>query len=825
MDASAKRDFFISYTSHDQAWAEWIAWQLEAAGYTVIFQPWDFRPGSDFIHAMRDAVDQAERLVAVLSPAYLHSAFGEAEWRAFFEKDPLGTRGSLTLVRVAEVEPPSLLKTRVHIDLSAIDNADSAKAALLRGLTAGRAKPSQEPAFPAHTSDDRSRGAASPRYPGFAAPIWNVPPRNPQFTGRRSQLDTLRAAFGSPVSGLQVVAVVGAPGVGKTQLAVEYAYRYAVEYELVWWFPASTAAAIPPVFVSLAVELHLLPPSGAPTEQSADQQPIVGAVHDHLSRRSGWLLVFDDADPAELTPYLPAGGGGHVLITSRRPKWEHRVRSPLVVAPLDPEEAVQFLLGRTASHDETGATALAERLGWLPLALEQAAAYMSRSRKPIADYLALFERRALDLLNRDAPGDHPHSVGVTMELAIDQLAGSPAARELLTWCAFMAPENIPLSVLVDGKWVDLPTALRRTVADEIDLDDTIAILYGFSLVVPHDGMIDVHRLVQEVLIRNMPAPDRATWAERAVRLLLQAFPSSIEDLGKPECWPRCEELLPHVYSAAAAAEADGLETASAECVTLLRRLGSYLQHRGEYTDARGLFERALRLAERTHDRHALPVAQVLNALGFVQRLQSDAAAARRSHERALQIIESAPLVDNQEVGRTLNNLGRTLYDLRDPAGARVAFNRGLDISSAAFGPDHPEVASILNNLGRLSYDEGDFTAALTLHRRALAIKEAAADFGPNHPSVAVTLVHLSRVLLALHDLDHARDAVVRALQIQEAVLGTDHPDLVATLEELARVCEAMGDEPGASAARERARSIVITLRPGRHRLARSIDSV
>jgi TIR domain len=102
-------DFFVSYTSVDRAWAGWIAWQLEAGGYRVVFQEWDFIPGYDWAHGMQDATARAERLVVVLSAAYLQSAHGEAEWRAFYAKDPSGERGLLLPVRVSDVQPPGLL--------------------------------------------------------------------------------------------------------------------------------------------------------------------------------------------------------------------------------------------------------------------------------------------------------------------------------------------------------------------------------------------------------------------------------------------------------------------------------------------------------------------------------------------------------------------------------------------------------------------------------------------------------------------------------------------------------------------------------------------
>src|SRR5512132_3186167 len=140
MADSGGRDFFISYTAVNRPWAEWIAVQLEAAGYTTVLQAWDFRPGSDFLHEMQQATTSAGRTIAVLSPAYFGSRFGEAEWRAAFVKDPTGELGLLVPVRVQECEPPGLLASRAYIDL--VDLDEPAAAARLRaGIQQGRARP------------------------------------------------------------------------------------------------------------------------------------------------------------------------------------------------------------------------------------------------------------------------------------------------------------------------------------------------------------------------------------------------------------------------------------------------------------------------------------------------------------------------------------------------------------------------------------------------------------------------------------------------------------------------------------------------------------
>jgi hypothetical protein len=303
-------DFFVSYTGADQAWAEWIAEQLEDAGYTTVLQAWDFRPGSDFLHQMQQATSSAQRTVAILSPAYFGSRFGEAEWRAAFAKDPTGELGLLVPVRVQTCQPPGLLASRAYIDL--VDLDEPAAAARLRaGIQQGRARPPGRRPFPGQATP-----AGACRYPGRLPEVFGVPARNPNFVGRGELLTALRGLLQTQQRGavVQASAVHGLGGVGKTQLAIEYAHRYAANYDLVWWVPAEQPLAIPGRLAGLALRLGL--------PEFSDQDAQLGVLFDELGLRDRWLLIYDNAEhPRDLAPYRPPAGRGHVLVTSRNPAW------------------------------------------------------------------------------------------------------------------------------------------------------------------------------------------------------------------------------------------------------------------------------------------------------------------------------------------------------------------------------------------------------------------------------------------------------------------------------------------------------------------------
>jgi hypothetical protein len=181
-------DFFVSYTTADRPWAEWIAWELENAGHTVIVQAWDFSPGSNFVLAMHDAAQRARRTVAVLSPAFLESPYAAAEWAAAFREDPTGKERKLIPVRVRDCEPPGLLGSVVYVDVVGLSEAAS-RAVLLASVTDDRARPAEAPGFPA-THGEGEAGECV-RRPEAGAAIFNVPVMTRAFVGRQEQLRRL----------------------------------------------------------------------------------------------------------------------------------------------------------------------------------------------------------------------------------------------------------------------------------------------------------------------------------------------------------------------------------------------------------------------------------------------------------------------------------------------------------------------------------------------------------------------------------------------------------------------------------------------------------
>jgi len=679
------KDFFISYNKADRLWAEWMAWQLEEVGYSTVLQAWDFRPGFNFVLGMHKASSEAKRTIAVLSPHYLAALYTQPEWAAAFAQDPKGDKGTLLPIRVKECELKGLLNQIIYIDLVGLEE-DAAKGVLLAGVRRDRAKPKTQPAFP---SDYKRSVVEQPRFPGTLPPIWNVPHgRNRNFTGREELLAELRATLASGEPAALTQAISGLGGVGKTQLALEYTYCHANDYGIVWWVRAEEPATLAADYAALAAPLDL------PEKEAREQEVIGKAVWQWLGRNSGWLLVFDNVRDAEtVRAFIPHGTTGHVVITSRNPNWG-RVAGTLTVKVLERDKAAAFLLKRTQSADKKSADALAKELGYLPLALEHAGAYIEAAAISLSDYLGRYRTFKQELLKHIKPSDdYPRTVAETFEISFQEVEkASAAAADLLNLCAFLAPDDIPLDILKKGA-EHLPKSLAAAVTDEISLDEAVAVLRRYSLVERTGGNLSVHRLVQAIARDRLREEKKKKWAETAGNIVNKAFPNESNDV---RTWPECSVLLAHGLAVAEHAEA--LVVSPEATSRLLNQIGLYLHGRAEHAAARAHYERALKIDEAAYGKNHPTVAIRVNNLGLVLRDMGDLKGAKAHYERALKIDEAAYGKNHPEVATDVNNLGGVLLAQGDLEGVKGCSERALRIWTEFLGERHPDTVLARENL-------------------------------------------------------------------------------------------------------------------------------
>jgi tetratricopeptide (TPR) repeat protein len=798
------RDFFVSYTQADRAWAEWLAWELEAAGYTTVLQVWDMPAGTAFVHAMDQAVQTSRHILLVLSPAYLRSQMAEAEWRPGFKADPSGEGRRLLPVRVEDCEPEGLLADRVWIDLVGTDEA-TARARLREEIPRalrGPSRPTTPPRFP---RAPKVAAVGRPRFPTALPPVWNVPfQRNPTFTGRQQELAALAAALRPGGTAAVTQVLQGGGGVGKTSLAVEYAYRQRGSFDAVWWVRAEQPATLVNDLTELAVTLGVADP------EEASQQLAVAAVRRWLADHDRWLLVLDNAAAPEgpsglraplgrLVDLLPQVVHGQVLVTSRDARWEHHA-TLTELQVFTPEEAVAFLLARSGSGEKGAAAEVAELLGFLPLALEQAGAYVRETQLSLGAYQARLQQAPGKFLGRGAPRDRDpaDTVATTWQLSLQQVAVVPGATALLELCAFLAPDDIPRTLLEGlGGLAELPAGLAVLAEDALALDEAIGGLRRFGLLKASPEAVAVHRLVQQV-IRDRLSPERQRQLVAvALRLLQAAFPGWTD---KVAAWPVAGRLLPH-----ALAVTDQPDSHNAEpemTAILLSRAARYLWGRAEYPTAMRLLERALAICQASLPADDPTTAQCLTTLGLVLREQGDLDRARAVHERVLSIHEARFGLDHPSTAWSLNFVANVLHTQGDLDGARTLHERALAIFEARLGADDLATANSLENLAAVLRDQGDLTGARTRLERVLAIREA--RLGPEDPDTAWSLDNLALVLRAQGDLQGARSLHERALGIREARLGPEHPTTAISLSNLANVLADQGDLAGARIRHERA---------------------
>jgi tetratricopeptide (TPR) repeat protein len=627
--------------------------------------------------------------------------------------------------------------------------------------------------------------------------IWHVPfDGSPHFTGRDQILASLHASLRKtdPLSRTQ--ALVGMAGVGKTQIALEYALRHRRDYPLVWWLRADSES-------SLIHDCNLLTHELFPGAPERNPEAARAAVRAELERRSDWLLIFDGgSDPTAVAAYLPPRHRGHVIVTSRNPNWRG-IGTAFPVGPLARNESIHFLLHRSGRTNETVFTAgqLAKALGDLPLALDQAAALIEQARISFEEYLRRFERHWADLLRRGRSGDKHDSIAMSLELSFHQLeTTAPAAAELLNLLSFVGPDGFHKQWLVAGADA-LGDPLALTVGHALYLDESIAALLRYSLIeVNAHRAISMHTIVSALARDRLSHEQRTEWSHRALRLMEASFSFDGND---PRTWSQSAAMLPHALAAVEFAQQTDVTVAAA--AALLNQIGQCLYRAARYEEARVAFDRALSIAYRIYGENNPRLSAIANNLGRVLLKLGDAATARQQFEWALSLDENSYGHNHTHVAEVLNNYGLCLVRLDETEAAVAQFQRALAIYEARFGPSHPNTASILNNLGCLTLARGEPASAWELLQRALGAAHAA--YGPNHPDVASILLNLGDVLRRQGSHASARAQYTRALVIDEIAYGPNHADVARDLARLADLLADTGDH--AAARKHFARALAI----------------
>jgi hypothetical protein len=771
-------DFFVSYTEADRDWAEWVAWQIEAAGYSAFIQAWDFGPGTHFVEAMHHGAERSNCTVVILSRSYMDSTFAAEEWQAAWATDPSGRKGRLLILRVEDCDRPGLLRQMVSIDIFEVSQ-DIARERLLSALSRQRAKPEVEPAFPGPRRVTHGR----PYFPGLPD-IWNIPGRLATFTGRTELLRSIeRALAQKPREGrsptVAVTALRGLGGVGKTQLAIEYAWRNSHNYSVAWWIDAENVSLVPERLAALADPLDL-PASGQVARDA-------GAVLDWLTHADRWLMIFDNAPTLqEIRRWLPTGTG-HVLITSRHPAWK-AVATRIDVDVMRRSEAVSLLRKHVQTVSPQVAAEISDELGDLPLALGQAAAYMEATEIPPETYLQRFRLRREQMIAQGTDLAYGRSLETAWSVTIDQLDNEePGTVQLLRLAALCAPEPIPLTLFTTEPGL-LPNPLSEALSDEStqsNIDNVVAAALAYSLCRRRGNAIQIHRLVQAAISYQFTPQKRVELTEILMCMAIAASPDNPDD---PATWPSWSALGPHILHLSSISDPEKLS----EFRYVIIEYCWYLFVRADYVTAHQIAENLyskLSLSNGLDDPATLHAAANLTTiLRSVGRVDEAQALAQDTLDRNRRLRGG----DDPATLHAANNLVSSLWKPEDHHSAGKLAEDTLERCRRTLGEDDPLTLATAGNLAVL-------LSKLGQHRQARELAEDMAKrrqqlHGDDHRETMWAVGVLVQALRGCGDERAARQFAEQSLARHRRIFGDNHPSTRIAAEELASIKASLNKE-------------------------------
>ncbi|WP_157382850.1 FxSxx-COOH system tetratricopeptide repeat protein [Nonomuraea coxensis] len=623
-----------------------------------------------------------------------------------------------------------------------------------------------------------------PRVP----PIWGkkIPGRNKNFTGRESLLEELRASLESSTTAAVVPlpqALQGLGGVGKTQLAIEYAWRYRGFYDLVWWVPADQPMLVPSTLAALTDDLKLPSASSTGIEEAASAVRAALQRGDPIDR---WLLIFDNADePEEIRDFIPQGGPGHVLITSRNSRWSG-VAETVPVDVFSTSESVAFLrkrLQRDVAQKE--AERLASELGDLPLALEQAAALQAMTGMSTDDYIDLLARETRAVLNLSKSTEYPHSMTAAWQISVHEIENRlPAAAEVLRCLAFFGPDPILRDIFRRGK----RSGARRMgpiLSDPLTLNQAFAELNRFALVriEPETGTVQVHRLVQALLRDSLKEEERDQIRHEVHLLLAAGAPADPENTVN---WDTYAGLLPHLRPS-------GLVECTDEPV---QRFGidivRYLLQSANYTSAKSFGEAFLRHWSAAHGPSNGNVLRLRRQLGHVLWQTGAYKESYEMNEVTLDLMRKEFGADHEE---TLRQALTYAANLRAQGNFQDAMNQDkqlLDAHEDKFGPYAPPTLRVINNLALDHALLTQYDSALELQQLAF-VEQSSSQLEVSKWDVQLAWNNLARVLRLSGDHARAVDFGEEAYSHGVRELGVEHALTLMTARDLSIAKRRNGD--------------------------------
>ncbi|MFD7446480.1 FxSxx-COOH system tetratricopeptide repeat protein [Streptomyces sp. NPDC059909] len=777
--ATGTQTVTISFAGFNRAWAAWIGDRLERRGTRVVFQRWDPPVETPLEEALQDLMLAPGRILVVLSDWYFQvGPRGHEEWNRALREVVANDPDRFAAVNITTSRIPAATAVFAAADLTNV-GADEAERRLLARLDL--------PTDPLPEPGDDRRG---PRYPADTPEVWGgVPRRNTRFTGREPLLNDAYHALQEAGAGAGVVTLHGMSGVGKTQLAAEYVYRFGSEYDVVWWVSAEKRVTYRQKLAELAPALGL--------STGAEYGERLRAARDALRRGepySRWLLVLDGADEPEHIWDLVPTGPGHVLITSRNPEWSEHNSNLLEVPVYDRIESVAFIRRRAPRLTHAEADQLAEALEDLPLLLDQTAGWLNDSDMSVEEYIELLEG-GIDQDVVKVSADFPLAFQTAWSILLNKLRETvPESVDLLRLCTFFAPGSVPVRLLKEMPLGVLPEQLTGLMNDPLLWNRAIGQLRQYSVVrlESHESVSDeapssgeslyLHRMVHQIVRKDIPERDRKEFIEVVRRALAAADPGRPTDTRQ---WPRYAELTPHLKFA------DVLQSTDPTVQTLVLNCLRYMYLSGEYRAGIKLGERALAawkaLLGDTHPRVwdlSYHYANVLRAVGDYAGTEAieRAAVDRLRDERGPQDLEHLRAAGG--LAADLRGLGR--YDEAAELSRWI-----LGAYRELLGEQDSRTLNAQNNLAISLRLLGRYTESLELNRRTLEARRQL--LRPRHAWTLYSEINYATDLRLLGRYGEAESLQSQSVRVHRLVMGRDNPQTLRAEHNLALCQYRMGE--------------------------------
>ena len=605
----------------------------------------------------------------------------------------------------------------------------------------------------------------------------NIPQKNKNFSGRKSLIENIHNVFNSSSPETHIQVLTGLGGIGKSQLAVEYAHEFRNIYPVLWLIRAEDRATLIQDLANLADELELQGSFGP------DTQLKVKSVIKWLNNNEKWLLIFDNVEkPDSIRDYLPSNLNGHIIITSRFRSWK-ALGNVITIPTFSRDESAHFILNRINLNENNETNKLAEKLGDFPLALEQAAAYIENMNISIKQYLELFNSNE-NIIHGANPATYHESIGTTWEISFKKIREiSPLSVDLLYLCAFLYPENIPLNIIKNGLLLNKPD--DESIMDPNHFNKIIEPLIKYSLVERSATSLSIHRCVQFVIRDRMTKENLLKyWSEIAVCICGKSFPMKSDD---PDAfnrmiWDECSNLLPHILTAATYGQK--LNINPKETSNLFAQVASFMREQPDLFHAKQFAEKAMNLTKMIKP---IDINQCSICFETYARILRDCGELNAAETYLFQAVsfEKKKTGENYEhMAICYDNLGRVYNNMGKYQQAIKYYEQALKIDQSILGLHHPKIAIRLNNIAVTLIALGEYQRAKEDIEKSLEIEENYYKDDPNHPYIAIRYTTLGVLNQKMGQFDNAIKLYEKACYIIRNFYGKDHPKMAEPLNNL-----------------------------------------